>query len=119
MNLTTEDLRRIAEVEFADIVVDSQSLGEKVRLFLYDASYVDVWLSKKLVGHFGYHWERAHLDGRMYRYDNFANTAWRDVSTYPRHFHDGSQSNVRAAEFDEDLVMGFRQFMNFVRDSLD
>jgi hypothetical protein len=54
----------------------------------------------------------------MYRYDNFANTAWQDVDTYPRHFHDGSQSNVRFAQFDEDLLTGFRQFMNFVRDNL-
>ncbi len=118
MKLATEDLRRIAEVEYADIVVDSQPLGEKVRLFLFDASYVDIWLSKKIEGHFGYHWERSHLDGRMYRYDNFANTAWRDVNTYPRHFHNGSQNEVEPAPFAEDPLIGFREFMSFVRDSL-
>lgn len=118
MKLTTEDLRRIAEVEYADIVVDSQPLGEKARLFLFDASYIDLWLSRKLEGRFGYHWERGHIDGRVYRYDNFANTAWRNVNTYPRHFHKGGQDLVEAAPFAEDLLVGFREFMDFVRDSL-
>ena len=118
MMLTADDLRRIAEVEYADIVVDSQPLGEKARFFLYDANYIDVWLSRKLEGRFGYHWERSHIDGRVYRYDNFANTAWRDVSTYPRHFHNGSQDDVEAAPFAEDLVTGFREFLDFVRHRL-
>ena len=118
MKLTTEDLRHIAEVEFADIVVDSQPLGEKVRIFLFDGSYVDVWLSRTLEGRFGYHWERSHIDGQIYRYDNFANTAWRDVATYPRHFHKGSQTNVGPAPFSDNLVAGFREFLSFVRENL-
>jgi hypothetical protein len=118
MKLTVDDLRRIAEVEFADIVVDSQRLGEKVRLFVFDASYIDVWLSRKLEQRFGFHWERSHIDGRSFRYDNFPNTAWRDVSTYPRHFHHGSQDEVVPAPFSEDLATGFRQFLGFVRDNL-
>ncbi len=119
MNFSVDDLRRIAEVEFADIVVDSQPVGEKVRLFLFDASYIDLWLSRKLDRRFGYHWERAHIDGRSFRYDNFPNSAWREVGTYPRHFHSGSQDHVVAAPFSDDLVTGFRQFLSFVRDQLN
>ncbi len=118
MSLSVDDLRRIAEIEFVDLVIDSQPIGEKARLFLFDGSYIDLWLSRKLDRRFGYHWERSHIDGRSYRYDNFPNTAWREVSTYPRHFHQGSQDQVVPAPFSEDLVTGFRQFMNFVRVTL-
>lgn len=43
-------LRRIAEIEFATIVVQTDSLGAKLRVLLTDASYVDVWASRKLMG---------------------------------------------------------------------
>ena len=61
MNLS--DLRRLAELEYGDIVVDSQMLSEKLRLFLFDTSFVDIWLSRRLPNRFGFHWERRHLDG--------------------------------------------------------
>ena len=32
--ITLEDFRRIAEIEFGDLVTDSLSLGEKLRLYL-------------------------------------------------------------------------------------
>lgn len=114
MTVSLDDLRRIAEVEFGSVVIDSQSMGEKLRLFVSDGSYVDLWLSRRLHERFGFHWERRHLDGTFYRYDDFPNTAWRDVPTYPRHFHDGSQDMVIAAPFVADLLAGFREFMRFV-----
>ncbi|WP_423226247.1 toxin-antitoxin system TumE family protein [Candidatus Amarolinea aalborgensis] len=115
MIVTFSELRRIAELEYGDLVVDSQPLSEKLRLFLSDGSMVDIWLSRTLPDRFGLHWERRHLDNTFYRYDNFPNTAWRNVSTYPRHFHNGSQNDVEAAPFSADLLTGFRQFMDFVR----
>lgn len=62
MKPSLPDIRRIAEVEFADVIVDSQSLGEKLRLFLAEGSHIDVWLSRKLANRFGFHWERRHID---------------------------------------------------------
>ena len=110
-----EQLRRIAEVEFADIVVQTDALGSKLRVLLTDSSYVDVWVSRKLSGRFGFPWERRHLDGRIYRYDNFPDTNWSTLPTFPLHFHDGDQSNVIAAPFPESLEQGFREFMVFVQ----
>jgi hypothetical protein len=115
---TLNDLCRIGEIEFGHLVVDSQPLGEKARLFLNDGSYIDLWLSRRLQERFGFHWERRHLDGTMYRYDNFPNTAWRDIETYPRHFHNGSQDAVIAPPFAADLLAGFREFMIFVETTL-
>jgi len=108
-------LRRIAEVEFATIVVQTSVLGSKLRVLLTDTSYVDVWASRKLSRRFGFHWERRHLDGRIYRYDNFPDTNWSGVSTFPFHFHDGDQDTVVAAPFAPTLEQGFREFMAFVQ----
>ncbi len=113
-----ETLARIAEIEFSQIVIDSQSLGAKLRLFLTDASYVDVWVSRTLNGRFGFHWERRHLDGAIYRYDNFPDTAWGKVETFPHHFHNGSQDSVEAAPFSRDIETGFRDFMQFIQAKL-
>ena len=107
-------LRRIAEVEFAAVVVQTDIVGSKLRILLTDTSYVDVWVSRKLGGRFGFHWERRHLDGRIYRYDNFPDTHWRGVLTFPFHFHNGDQSTVVAAPFDLTVEQGFREFMTFV-----
>jgi hypothetical protein len=108
-------LRRIAEVEFAAIVVQTDILGAKLRVLLTDTSYIDVWVSRTLSGRFGFHWERRHLDGRIYRYDNFPDTNWSSVTTFPAHFHDGDQDTVVAAPFATTPEQGFREFMAFVR----
>ncbi len=81
-----ETLQRIAEVEFATIVVQTDLLGVKLRILLTDTSYIDVWASRKLPGRFGMHWERSHLDGHIFRYDNFPDTEWAAVSTLPVSF---------------------------------
>lgn len=113
MNPSFELLVRIAEIEFSEIVVDSALLGEKLRLFIKDSSYIDIWLSQTLTGRFGIHWERRHLDNTFYRYDNFPDTAWHSVDTYPRHFHNGSQETVEKAPFSPDLTEGLREFLRF------
>ncbi|MCC6498876.1 MAG: hypothetical protein IT313_01270 [Anaerolineales bacterium] len=114
MKPSFEALARIAEIEFSEIDVDSAMMGEKLRLFLTDTSLVDVWLSRTFEDRFGFHWERRHLDGTFYRYDNFPDTAWKFAETFPRHFHNGSQNAVEAAPFPTDVTEGFREFLKFV-----
>ena len=112
---TLAELRRIAEVEFSTVVACTDILSEKLRIVLVDNSFVDVWLSRKLANRFGFHWERRHLDGTIYRYDNFPDVAWREVPTYPAHFHEGAQEHVTAAPFSLEPGQGFRDFMVYVR----
>jgi hypothetical protein len=50
-----KDLRRIAEVEFADIVKSTMLIDYKMRVFLKDNSFLDVYLSRKLTDKFGFH----------------------------------------------------------------
>ena len=114
MTVTLDDLGHVAEIEFGNLVAERQPLGEKLRLYLSDGTYIDLWLSRRLHERFGFHWECRHLDGTFYRYDNFPNTAWRDIASYPHHFHAGAQDTVISTPFATEPLAGFREFMRFV-----
>jgi len=107
-------LARIAEVEFSSIVMDTVIVGAKLRLLLIDKSYVDVWVSQELHNRFGFHWERRHLDGLIFRYDNFPDVKWQHLDTAPSHFHNGAQDRAEAAPFAQEILQGFRDFLAFV-----
>lgn len=114
-----DDLRKIGEVEFADIVKDSMIIDHKLRIFLINNGFIDVSLSQKLPDKFGFHWEVTDLACTIFRYDNFPDKNWRNVSSYPYHFHNGSQQNVEASPFPLAIVDGFRAFLEFVRTKLE
>lgn len=111
-------LKRIIDTEYADISTDSIISRGKLRAFLDDGSFIDVWFSVKIAGRFSYHWERRHIDGTMYRHDNFPDINWQSVSTYPKHFHNGSQDAVRESYLNDNPSISLRQFMEFVRSQL-
>ncbi len=113
-----DELARIAEVEFSTIVTGAQAIEPKRRFFLADGSFVDVWVSVKIPGRFGFHWERRHLDRTFYRYDNFPDPEWKAVSTFPYHFHDGTHDRVISSPFPSEAPEGFRAFMTFVTNRL-
>ena len=114
-----ERLRGIAEVEFADIVAEVLAPDvNELRIILVDGSFVDVWFSLKLVGRYSFHWERRAMDGRVYRHDNAPHKRWQAVSTFPRHFHDGSEDNVSESYLSSVPEEALRQFLVFARDRL-
>jgi Family of unknown function (DUF6516) len=114
-----ERLRQIAEVEFVDIVLEAviPDINE-LRLILTDGSFVDVWFSLKLQGRYSFHWERRALDGKLYRHDNAPHKRWESVATFPRHFHDGSETNVSESYLSEVPEQALREFLAFVRGSI-
>lgn len=111
-------LKKIIDTEYADISTDSIISRGKLRAFVDDGSFIDVWFSLKITGRFSYHWERRHIDGSMYRHDNFPDINWQSVSTYPKHFHNGSQDAVEGSYMDDNPGISLRQFMEFVRSQL-
>jgi len=108
-----DEIRRIAEVEFVDVVKNTFFVNYKLRIILIDNSFIDVNLSRTISHKFGFHWERP--DNSIYRYDNFPDNNWKYVSTYPYHFHKGTQDNVVPASFSLTIDQGFRDFMKFVK----
>ncbi|MDQ5768384.1 toxin-antitoxin system TumE family protein [Thiothrix subterranea] len=112
-------LQDIVEREFPDII-SSTVLGEvnELRIFLSDGSFVDVWLSLKLNGRYSYHWERRALDNTVYRHDNAPHLKWQSVSTFSKHYHDGSEGNVTASYISDDPEMAVREFLLFVRETV-
>jgi len=115
---TIDDFKRIAEVEFADIVKSTHRIDYKLRIVLINNSFVDVHLSQRLPDKFGFHWECMDELGMFYRYDNFPDKKWEPLSTYPYHFHAGTQDAVEASPFPSKPIEGFRAFMEFIRHRL-
>ena len=112
-------ISRIAEVEFETIVSFTETIGEKLRVQFIDGSFVDAYFSQTIPGRFAFHWERRHLDGTIYRYDNYPDTNWQSVSSFPYHFHDGYQDNVVSSPFPTEIIPAFCEFMNFVKKLLN
>ena len=114
MNLNRK-LSEIAEVEFSDVVEFAEDLEEKLRIYIRDGSYIDVWFSRKIEGRYAYHWERRHLDGTVYRHDNIPHEKWRSVETFPKHFHNGSEYDVCDSSISDEPVEAIREFLSFVQ----
>jgi len=85
-----DDIKRIADTEFADIVINTTIIDYKLRIALKNHSFIDVYLSRSLPDKFGYHWECMDESGTIYRYDNVPDKNWQVISTYPYHFHNGT-----------------------------
>ena len=115
---TIEDIKRIADIEFSDIVKSTSQIDYKLRVILINNSFVDIYLSQKLPDRFGYHWECMDESKTFYRYDNFPDKNWQSVATFPYHFHNGAQSSVEASLFPLTPIEGFRKFMDFVRQKM-
>lgn len=113
----------IALTEFTDIVLKARILslptGDplKLRLDIVDGSLIDVFVS--LRGRYSYHWERRLIaKGDLYRHDNAPHAHWRHLSTFPKHFHDGSQDHVVASHISDDPEEAIREFLTFVQHKL-
>lgn len=116
--MSLEVFRRIAEVEFADIVKDVFRFDHKLRISLMDGSFVDLYYSKRIPDRFAFHWECLDSARSIYRYDNIPDKNWRNFSTYPFHFHKKNQDNVEDSPFPLDPISGFRAFMEFIQNRM-
>jgi len=48
-------LKRIVDIEYDDITIDSNIYHDKLRIFIKDGSVPDIWFSNKIPGRFSYH----------------------------------------------------------------
>lgn len=111
---TILELKKIADLEYHTIVKATYVINYKLRIVLIDDSYIDVNVSAKVADKFGFHWETRNAKDEIYRYDNFPDINWKEVDSFPYHFHNGSQNNVISSPFPEEIIPAFNSFMNFV-----
>lgn len=83
-----------------------------------DRSYIDIWLSRKISGRYAYHWERRHVNGSIYRHDNRPHARLKNMETFPRHFHNGSDENIEESRLSDDPIDAVKSFLEFVRRKL-
>ena len=114
MPLDLDDISaRYGEI-IADIEVIGVGTAQKIRITLKDASYLDLWFSD--TGRYSYHWERRHVDGKVFRFDNAPRHV--NISTFPHHFHDGSENNVVESNLSHVLEEAVSQVLDFVQEFL-
>ena len=114
MIVNVQTLKDIAEIEFSYIVEDVIVDLNELRIMLVDASFIDVWFSLKLKGRYSYHWERRFIDGSIYRHDNAPHLRWKDIPTFPKHFHNGSEDIVISSHISDNPELALKEFLGFV-----
>ena len=112
-------LKRIVDIEYSSVVKDSEILGGKLRIYFNDTSVADIWFSSKIKKRFSLHWERQHLDGKIFRHDNFPDPRFKKIKTFPKHFHNASQDKVEESRISDNPLRAVREFMNFIKKKLE
>jgi len=116
-----DDLAAIALAEFADIVQRAEMLGRraatplKLRLYLRDATFLDVWLNPAATD-YAYHWEQRAKRGLIHRFDNAPD--FPHLSTFPQHLHNGAENIVETSHLSTDPAEALRTVLDFVRQKL-
>ncbi len=105
-----------AVVESGQILYSQSEEPWKLRLYLYDDSFIDIYYSVK--GKYSYHWDRRLTSNKIYRHDNAPHGKWRNVPTFPKHFHNGSEDVVVSSNIDDNPELAVKEFLRFVADRL-
>lgn len=108
------DLDRI-KAQYKDFIADIEIVGigtaRKTRMTFKDGSYLDIWFSE--TGRYSYHWERRHVDGRVFRFDNAPHHA--GVKTFPHHLHRGSEGEIVESWLSAVPDQAVYQVLDFIR----
>ena len=117
-----DEIVRIAQDEFGDIVASATfvyrraGLAEKVRLLLCDDTIADIWINPSGT-RYSFHWEQRAKRGLIYRYDNAPD--FPQLSTFPKHFHNGSETQIEPSNLSDNPEMAVREFLSFIRKKLN
>lgn len=116
MLLTYKALEEIARNDFSDIIKDTALIGgrsaqpNKLRIYLKDGSFLDVWLSDE--DDYSFHWEQRAVRGLIHRWDNAPDHP--DIKTFPHHFHDGKESNIKSSSLHTESTEAFKEVLGFI-----
>ncbi|VVB94129.1 Uncharacterised protein [uncultured archaeon] len=121
MLLIYQTLEKTAQTDFSGIVKDTALIGgrsaqpNKLRVFLIDGSFLDVWLSDD--NDYSFHWEQRAVRGLIHRWDNAPDHP--EIETFPHHFHDGKEKNVRSSKLDTNFKIAFKEVLIFIKTELN
>ena len=87
--------------------------AKSLRIFFDDESFLEIWISDKK---YSYHWQKT--DGKIYRHDNAPHKKHKHIKTFPKHFHDGSEGNVKESGTDDNPEIAVKDFLKFVRENI-
>lgn len=116
-----DKLKTIAEDEYKDIVTSTKILGKrtigsaKLRIFLKDQTYLDVYLSPS--GKYSYHWEQRAQRGTIYRHDNAPD--FPHIKTYPQHLHNNNEKNIQPSYIDTNPAIAIKQVLTIIKQKLE
>lgn len=115
-------IKRNVELKFSDILKSAELIQgtagriRKLRLHLIDNTFVDIWYSSD--NSYSYHWEQRNIRNAIYRHDNAPHKRWRNVSTFPKHCHDGTQINVTESFLPDNYENAVEEFLRLVRERM-
>ena len=116
-NLTT--LQRIGLLQFEDIIVSSSISLNKLRFIFLDGSFLEIFNSRSIPERWAFQWERRHIDGTLYRHDNIPHPPWRNISSFPWHFHAGTEENVEKSDFQDDPIQNLLFFLSLIKNRIN
>lgn len=103
--------------DFPDIISSTRFVGgktsdpNKLRIYLTNGSFLDVWLSGE--GDYSYHWESTLQEGLIHRWESAPDHPHLDTSS--KHFHEGSSENVLESSLSDEPEQAIVEVLNFVR----
>lgn len=129
MNIKPTELRQylleIAQNEFRDVVksikpenwhqANRDSGRINLRFILIDESSLDFSFSQRGQWRYSYHWQQK---DKIYRHDNYPDKRWKQLLTYPKHFHCGSYDNVIESTISDIPEEALREFLSFIRSKI-
>jgi len=113
-------IERILTIEFSEIIEATEIIHNKLRIFLKEESFVDIWFSSRIKGRYSHHWDRRKIDNTFYRHDNMPHKKWETVKTFPKHFHNGSSKDkdVKESFLNDEPVTSVREFFKFIKERI-
>ena len=112
----------VARQKFGDIVGEGEIIYTeskeplKLRLSIVDGSIVDVFYSSR--GKYSYHWDRRIINGTIYRHDNAPHKRWREIKTFPKHFHQDTEYLAKESYISADPLLAIEEFLEFAKSVL-
>lgn len=110
-----EKLKELAISLYPEIVIDTEIIYGKLRIYIIDGSFIDIWISRRLLGRYAIHWERRHIDGTIYRWDNTPHEVHKNISTFPHHFHEKVDHNVKPFHYPRSMEETIIRILEYVK----